>query len=416
MPNTQIMIGSDPEFALKRKGERRATRAARVIDGTTRDKIGVDGCPDVGELRPDPAYTVDEHIQNIEELIIELLETYPDYYFYGGSSHSGYPIGGHIHFSGGEFGRVTSSSHVVKCLDAFLAVPVMMLEGPRAARSRRLYYGRLSDVRRQPHGGIEYRTLPSWIISKKIAKAVLDIAYLIATCYEEIPETAVEEVGVHSWYGSGAFYDCNKEYFRPKMDYIFSILRGLTGAQDVMDSINYLEETIREDGDWHQGYTLNVRWELHRRRDFHRTSAARHRYPDRAQRQRAQVVSRVVSIRGTPGDYLTGDIATAVMVRLPPNRRYRYDYVLYGLRDRHGIDIAVSEEMGFLGADSVIAAVERFIPEVRRDFDLRVNTNFGPIPQEQTVRIGISYRLRLYGYRSVAAVVAAVIRALEGIE
>lgn len=395
---TRLMIGSDPEFAVKRKGDRRATRAINVIEGSVRDKIGLDGCPDVGEFRPDPATTVAGHIQNIEELVVELVSKHPTYFFYAGSSHSRYPIGGHIHFSGPGCGAVTPSSKVVKCLDAFLAVPVMMMEGKKAARSRRRLYGRLSDSRQQPHGGFEYRTLPSWLISKDMAKAVLEVAFLIVQCKSEISQEAIDEVGLDAYGAMRRFNSCDKHFFKPKMETIFATLRGLSKANLVMESIDYLETFIDERKSWKQGKSFNRRWQLHLRDDSRATSQGRTRPRRRA--------SRRFRIVGTPGDLMTEEIAAGIRAAGIEGTS-RTTYQLYGLSDHHeDVDITISET-GITLTNELIGSARGM------GLHIQQNTNFGRAPPMRTVRIGITRRARAMRENAVTVLLRHIITQLE---
>lgn len=396
MPSSRIMIGSDPEFMLKAKGFRRVTYARDILRGGTSAKVGTDGASSTGEFRPDPAFTVDEHIQNIQDLVQQLVAEHPGYWALGGSSHGGHPIGGHIHFSGGNMGSVTSNSHLTKCLDTFLALPVMMLEGPKAARSRRKNYGRLSDVRRQPHGGIEYRTLPSWLVSKKFAKAVLDVSYLLATCADEIPQTIVEGINLHGWRESSRFYNCDKEFFRPHMETIFATLEGLTGSAAVMDSINYLEQEIADPGNWWQSYCINKRWELHRRRDRSTTAAGRQLH----WRTRATPHAGI-RITGTSGDDYTVLIAHEIQ---RANVEGQNTYVIYGVRDDHDIDVVISA-----------SGVSRELITRARGMGISIRTGavIGPNATGRTIRIGLSMNQRRYNRNTLVILLRRIINELE---
>jgi hypothetical protein len=86
----------------------------------------------------------------------------------------GLALGGHIHISGAPL-----TSRLLRLLDSYAAFPLALIEDP-AGRARRPRYGTLGDFRQQPHGGFEYRTLPSWLISPAAAKAGFALALLCA--------------------------------------------------------------------------------------------------------------------------------------------------------------------------------------------------------------------------------------------
>ena len=86
----------------------------------------------------------------------------------------GLPLGGHVHISGAAL-----TGERLRALDNAVALPLRLLEPPGAA-SRRPRYGALGDFRRQPHGGFEYRTPPSWLVSPRLALGVLSLAKIAA--------------------------------------------------------------------------------------------------------------------------------------------------------------------------------------------------------------------------------------------
>ena len=398
MPS-RLMIGSDPEFAVKRRGSRRVEYAARVISGGTSSsaRIGVDGAQDVGELRPPPSYSPEQHIQEIEDLVAELVATYPDMNFYGGGSHGSSPVGGHIHFSGaGIIGsNIRRSSHVIRCLDAFLALPVMMIEGKKASRGRRRSYGTLGDVRRQPHGGFEYRTLPSWLVSKEAATAVLQIAWMIVKCQDEISPEDVDRVGVHSH--TRRFYNCDKDFFEPRMEIVYQVLQSLSLASQYETAIDFFKKVrAKKKPRWRQGKPFNRRWGLHKRPDRRRTSAGRQK---RRRSRRFQVV-------GTPTDYRTEYIAEQIL-RQNIESNTRTTYQLYGLADYRDIDIAISSTGRRTITSHLVSSA------MGMGFRIQLNTNFGRDPSPGVVRIGLSLRARENQPSSLVVLLRHIITHLE---
>ena len=68
--------------------------------------------------------------------------------------------------------RIWLTSRLLRVLDNYLALPFILIEDQNT-KLRRPRYGFLGDFRRKTHGGFEYRTLPSWIVSPRITKGVI---------------------------------------------------------------------------------------------------------------------------------------------------------------------------------------------------------------------------------------------------
>ncbi|MEC0249459.1 hypothetical protein P4H65_27130, partial [Paenibacillus chitinolyticus] len=115
----------------------------------------------------------------------------------GGMPLPGFPLGGHVHFS-----RCWLNSHLLRALDNYLALPLMMIEGETTAL-RRPRYGLLGDYRRQRHGGFEYRTLPSWLVSPEIALGVFALARIIADRYFELDQRPLDDMEAQENYYAG---------------------------------------------------------------------------------------------------------------------------------------------------------------------------------------------------------------------
>src|SRR5690606_31866806 len=95
-------------------------------------------------------------------------------------------------------------------LDNYLALPVLFLENPKSSRLRRPRYGFLGDWRSQPHGGFEYRTPGSWLISPQYAQAVLCLAKVVATDYPLLRRNVFLSLA-----NQRAFYQADKPALRP---------------------------------------------------------------------------------------------------------------------------------------------------------------------------------------------------------
>lgn len=176
-----ISLGADPEFGFLEDGE--FVNADQYYDGGE-GIFGHDGCSSIAELRPLPAYSVDEFVKNVRLALqtgyVQNKST-RNLTWKAGSMVGGQPIGGHIHIGGLGKGIRTNLTKALDCLVA----PVGALLENRAEGIRRKAgsYGHLSNMREQ-NWGWEYRTLASWLTSPKVAKGLLSMCYVISALIE----------------------------------------------------------------------------------------------------------------------------------------------------------------------------------------------------------------------------------------
>lgn len=192
------MIGTDPEIVLLKGGHPVRWNwdlfpdVLNGRDATGDEPIGQDGTRGPGELRPKAAATPLKLVDNLHALLFTLGCWGKDIGAKAGSYSSlGQPIGGHIHFDwdvtpgvNGNFDLYrtwewdAATKHKIKLLDLGLALPVSLIENSTERRGRVWIYGMLSSNRRQDWG-LEYRPLPSWLISRTMAKWVLTLAAML---------------------------------------------------------------------------------------------------------------------------------------------------------------------------------------------------------------------------------------------
>lgn len=203
-----IRIGADVEFALRDAAGTMALASDFLNRGGL---IGYDAVRwkegnrlyqhPLVELRPPAASEPEQLFRRICRLMQMAKQKIGDsslQWIAGGMPFSGYPTGGHIHFSG-----VPLTSLLVRKLDAYLALPFALVED-ESCRKRRPRYGFLGDVRVKAHGGFEYRTLPSWLVSPQMTRGVLTLAWLIVSEHEALPLPPWA-----SWEGPRAYYQCD---------------------------------------------------------------------------------------------------------------------------------------------------------------------------------------------------------------
>lgn len=177
----KFLVGADPEFvATDQHGHTVNAEDILKYDGT----IGWDHQGRVMELRPSPAkgtYTLLRHIRDL--VLHPMLENRPDLRFYAGNTAKGESLGGHIQFGYDPYrpDRTFTDEHKfrVGALDTLAQGLVRLDVLPTLARGM---YGGLGDVRVDPLKGggyrVEYRTLPSWLFSPKVAFLCLTAAKL----------------------------------------------------------------------------------------------------------------------------------------------------------------------------------------------------------------------------------------------
>ncbi len=162
-PRIKITLGADPEMEANVNGI--LVSACNLPQLCTREKVYIshDGhTQPQRELRPDPANTPEELVENIRDLIRISSFFNEDLRVVG----SAFPLGGHIHI-----GNATPSTELISVLDYFL-FPFNEFNSKRRNDSK---YGKPGDVRIQPHG-FEYRTPPAaWLLTPTLAKMTLEL-------------------------------------------------------------------------------------------------------------------------------------------------------------------------------------------------------------------------------------------------
>ncbi|MNO31926.1 hypothetical protein D3C76_219050 [compost metagenome] len=167
----------------------------------------------------------------------------------GGMPLPGWALGGHLHFSG-----VTLCAPLLRALDNYLALPLLLLEDARAA-ARRPRYGVLGDFRIQPHGGFEYRTLPSFLVSPVIAKGAVFLAHLIVSRYEDLTLRPLDREDLHA-----AYYCGDKTPLRAAFPPLAAQLRALPGYAQAARCIEPLFSCIAAEQTWDESRDIRELW------------------------------------------------------------------------------------------------------------------------------------------------------------
>lgn len=260
--DSEVVMGADPEFILQQKHTNQLRFASDYFPaegpvGYDARSIRVDRhwqYP-IAEIRPRPSAFPSELVAEIRRTLRHANQLAPDrntLWLAGSCPHPEFPIGGHIHFS-----RIELTTDLLEALDNYLALPMMLLEDPAAARRRRPRYGFLGDFRRKEHGGFEYRTLSSWITSVRRARATLSLAKLIVLEYSRLARRvfAIPEM-------QQAFYQGDKSLLRPHFQSLWNDICATTSYRRFEREIAPIEEWIAARRRWRERVDLRHRWEV----------------------------------------------------------------------------------------------------------------------------------------------------------
>ncbi|WP_339808264.1 hypothetical protein [Paenibacillus sp. FSL R7-0337] len=252
-----LLMGMDPEFLLLRESTGRVVPASRYLPmdgvaGCDAGPPGTRGVFPVAELRPAPRGEPRALLAQLMSAAREADRLIADRslrWRAGGMPLRGWALGGHLHFSG-----VTLCAPLLRALDNYLALPLFLLEDIRAA-ARRPRYGVLGDFRPQPHGGFEYRTLPSFLVSPVIAKGAVCLAHLIVSHYEDLPLRPLDREDLHA-----AFYSGGKAPLRTAWPPLEAQLRTLGGYAAAARWIDPLLRAIAEQQSWDESRDIRGSW------------------------------------------------------------------------------------------------------------------------------------------------------------
>lgn len=256
----EVVLGADPEFILRNRRTGRTISAARFfsrwgivgLDRACFKRNGVLVYP-LAEVRPPPSPDPLQLVENLRQAIARAASAVRGYrvnFEAGGTSLRRFTIGGHIHFS-----NVRLSTDLLRALDNYVALPVLFLENPVSSRLRRPKYGYLGDWRSQPHGGFEYRTPGSWVISPQYAAAVLCLAKAVVQDYPLLRRNVFLSAA-----GQRAFYAADKPALRPLFFPLWNDLQASSVAREFRRHIDLIHQMVSEERRWNERVDIKKRW------------------------------------------------------------------------------------------------------------------------------------------------------------
>jgi hypothetical protein len=256
----RLLIGADPEFVLVTPGGKVAS-ASRFFGAGVGGAAGADALVaqrrllfPVAELRPEPAEDPAALAANVRRLLLRAAARISDpalRWAAGAMPVPGLSLGGHIHLSGAPL-----TSRLLRLLDSCAAFPLALIEDP-AGRARRPRYGTLGDFRQQPHGGFEYRTLPSWLISPAAAKAAFALALLCAR--EALSLTyipALEERYVE------AYYTGDRTELAGCLEGVAASVSATASYPGLAPFIEPLFDAARRGATWDERSDIRTKWRI----------------------------------------------------------------------------------------------------------------------------------------------------------
>ncbi|MGE5653655.1 MAG: putative amidoligase domain-containing protein [Bacillota bacterium] len=256
-----IRMGADPEFMLRHRETGKMIMASRFFPnggpvGCDARTVYLNGKHHpLAELRPEPDSSPRRLVDNIRRTMALALKLAPFRnveWVAGSQPYRGYPVGGHIHFSG-----VRLNSVMLRALDNYLGIPVMLMEYPKTAKARRRRYGRLGDHRYKEHGGFEYRTLASWLVSPAVTRGILALASLVSRYF-----IVLRENNLDTYKDQRAFYQNDKPYFRDWFTQMWRRIMMLPGYEEVSDDLAVVYDLITSHRVWSESEDIRRTWKL----------------------------------------------------------------------------------------------------------------------------------------------------------
>lgn len=258
--NKEVKMGADPEFMIINSKTQKIIAASDFFP-----REGIVGCDNIrmpnrqqrpiAEIRPKPTPSPLELTQNIKQALLSAnkLAPYKNIKWLAGSQpFNGYYIGGHIHFS-----NIDLNFKLLRALDNYLGIIVSLIENPSTAARRRKKYGFMGDFRKKEHGGFEYRTPGSWLISPYITAAVLCLAKIVASRYPYLSANYLCSAEVQK-----AFYTGDQKYLKKYFNYLWNDIQNTDMYSIYREYLKIIPEMVEKDIIWDETVDFRIFWNI----------------------------------------------------------------------------------------------------------------------------------------------------------
>lgn len=260
-PDTSnVLIGSDPEFMLRDRTSGKLVYPSVYIDREGR--LGYDERSEqrqgllfpLAEIRPEPNYCPLLLVEDIRKILQQALQIFPANleWLAGSLQFEQYQIGGHIHFS-----NIKLNCRLMRALDNYLGIPVLLMENPDTALKRRRQYGWIGSFRFKSHGGFEYRTPSSWLVSEEITTGCLCLAKIIASEYQRLTRDYFVDPEMQK-----AFYQAKKMYFYDIFNEIWEDITKTHLYHKYKDYLLPVKRIISSGAHWNEEADFKAAWGL----------------------------------------------------------------------------------------------------------------------------------------------------------
>ena len=253
-------LGADPEFVLVSKAGK-VVPASRYFPtdgeaGCDSIRVGGEKIWPLVELRPRPRREPSQLAAELRRLLLaadERTEGAAASWRAGALPIPGLPLGGHVHVGGAAL-----HGERLRALDNAVALPLRLLE-PAGAAGRRPKYGALGDFRRQPHGGFEYRTPPSWLVSPRLTIGVLALAKVAAEHSRELASAGrpLDEARVR-----GAFYEGERSVLAEAASRVYEAISRTKGYSAYREEIDFVFGAIADGRSWNEKADIRIKWRI----------------------------------------------------------------------------------------------------------------------------------------------------------
>lgn len=256
---SKLRLGTDPEFILVDANGK--LKMASDYFGY-RGLVGCDAIWQGANRTNKPLVEIRPRASNSpRELVIRLYRgmvyaakkiNEPDTKWLAGAlPRPGLPIGGHIHFSGIPLGTA-----ILRVLDNYLTLPLVLVEDKRGIK-RRPKYGFLGDFREKYHGGFEYRTPPSWLVSPTLTKGVFSLAKLIALNYPFLTQRPLSDLRVQK-----AYYNGDKDTIERIVPSLWNEVTRLPEYDEEQYSLDAYYDFLMSGKTWNENEDIRRKWRI----------------------------------------------------------------------------------------------------------------------------------------------------------